>query len=139
VSYYDRVRRIDKVILHCSASDYKYQDVDWIRQIHMTERGWSDIGYHFFIPYSGVIQRGRPMENIGAHVRGKNKYSLGICLAGNRTFKPVQFESLQTLLLLLKRLYPHSTLHGHKEFNRRKTGPNFPYEGFVNVWNAIIL
>lgn len=57
-----------------------------IRDYHVRERGWLDIGYH------GVIQLvagrwsfvpGRALSMSGSHCPGKNKTHLGLCLIGN--------------------------------------------------------
>lgn len=54
---------------------------DEIRKWHKA-RGWSDIGYHYVIDRDGTIATGRPESRIGAHVRGHNTGSIGICLIG---------------------------------------------------------
>ncbi len=65
-------RRIDKIILHCSATpegeDYT---VDQIRQMHIA-RGFTDIGYHWYITRDGKIHKGRDEAKIGAHTTGHN-------------------------------------------------------------------
>lgn len=52
-----------------------------IREWHL-ERGFSDIGYHFVIWRDGYIEEGRPISRIGAHAKGHNSDSIGICLVG---------------------------------------------------------
>ena len=72
--------KANEIIVHCSATkEYKDYDVEDIRKWHK-ERGFKDIGYHFVITRDGIIQRGRPMSQFGAHCRGHNKNSIGICL-----------------------------------------------------------
>ncbi|HRM59675.1 MAG TPA: N-acetylmuramoyl-L-alanine amidase, partial [Megamonas funiformis] len=53
-----------------------------IHRIHL-QNGWSGIGYHMFIRKSGLIETGRPLEDIGAHTYQHNNSSIGICLSGN--------------------------------------------------------
>lgn len=48
----------------------------------MTERGWSDVGYHYVITRDGRIQVGRPLDRAGAHAKGYNQSSIGICYVG---------------------------------------------------------
>jgi N-acetylmuramoyl-L-alanine amidase len=55
--------------------------VDEIREWHLA-RGWSDIGYHFVIRRDGTVETGRQIDQIGAHARGHNEGSIGICLVG---------------------------------------------------------
>lgn len=131
-------RKIDKIIVHCSATrpshDIDAKEIDrWHKQ-----RGWSGIGYHFFIKRGGLIEIGRPLEKQGAHTKGQNKNSIGICYAGgvkeergvdgkwdaedNRTSE--QIASLLTLLRLLKKIFTEATIHSHRDF-AAKACPSF--------------
>ena len=74
-------RAIDTIIVHCSATpagrDNSAADIRrWHRQ-----RGFSDIGYHFVVRLDGTIEAGRPLELPGAHCRGHNLRSIGVCLS----------------------------------------------------------
>ena len=60
--------------------------------------GWNGIGYHKVILRNGEIQDGRPEYWIGAHVKGKNTVSLGVCLIGRDEFTKNQFDSWKTSL-----------------------------------------
>ena len=82
-------RKIKEVIVHCSATRPNWMQgqspqakVDEIKRWHVEDNGWSDIGYHWIIDRDGSIVKGRPMEKMGAHTRGKNKDTLAICLIG---------------------------------------------------------
>ena len=46
-------------------------------------KGWEGLGYQYVIHKSGAIWLGRPEHYHGAHAKGYNKKSIGICLAGN--------------------------------------------------------
>jgi len=76
------LKTINKLIVHCSATR-EGQDitVDTIRDWHL-KRGWSDIGYHYVVKLDGTIETGRSVELMGAHVKGHNKDSIGICYIG---------------------------------------------------------
>lgn len=123
---------ITKIILHCSATP-EGRDVskDTIKQWHL-DRGWSDIGYHYVIDIKGNLKEGRPVTRQGAHVRGYNKNSIGICYVGgcDANMKPkdtrteAQRSVLRALLLDLMDKYPNATLHGHNEFSN-KACPSF--------------
>ena len=56
------------------------------------------VGYHKIIRRSGKIENGRPEYWIGAHVKGKNHISLGVCLIGRDHFTNEQFSSLENVL-----------------------------------------
>jgi len=121
------MRKIEKIIIHCSASGKK-TTVEDIRRWHVQERGWTDIGYHFIITQDGIIHNGRPAYKVGAHCVGENSGSIGICLVGNHEFSEAQFGSLRILVGILDNMFGYLTKHAHNEFNNNKTCPNFNIE-----------
>ncbi len=122
------MRQIEEAIIHCSASDNPHHDsINIIRDWHL-ERGFKDVGYHFFIKGNGSIEIGRDISIPGAHCEGHNKFSIGICLHGNVSFSEQQFKSCARLLTMLRSLWPHIKIYPHNEYNRAKTCPNFPIE-----------
>ena len=85
------------------------------------------IGYYKIICRSGNVENGRPEYWIGAHVKGKNHISLGVCLIGRDNFTK-QFISLERVLKSWKALHPQKIV-GHCETgNTSKTCPNFDVE-----------
>tara|TARA_B100000780_G_C21126503_1_gene457282 strand:- start:3587 stop:3997 length:411 start_codon:yes stop_codon:yes gene_type:complete len=127
------MRKISKLIVHCSATR-EGQEIsaatidDWHKK-----RGWSGIGYHFVIGLNGLIEYGRPVSKMGAHVRGHNKSSIGICYIGGveldgktpcDTRTEEQKCSLYHLLIVLKKLHPEAVVHGHRDFSA-KACPSF--------------
>tara|TARA_R110000737_G_C14558077_1_gene481781 strand:+ start:697 stop:1107 length:411 start_codon:yes stop_codon:yes gene_type:complete len=129
------MRKIDKIIVHCSGTpELKDFDVEDIRDWHVNGNNWSDVGYHFIIKLDGTIQDGRPIKKIGAHVKGKNRSSIGICYIGgmNRdmtnwqdTRTKKQKESLLLLINDLKKRFPNTIVYGHKDFTNKKLCPSF--------------
>jgi len=60
-------REIDRVFLHCSASDRnEHDDVAVMRRWHVDDRGWDDVGYYYFIKKDGTVQPGRDLEKAPA-------------------------------------------------------------------------
>jgi|TARA_R110000764_G_C10954006_1_gene377494 N-acetylmuramoyl-L-alanine amidase len=127
------MRDINKIILHCSATrDGQDISTETIRGWHVNERGWSDIGYHFVVLLDGTVDKARPVERQGAHVRGKNKGSIGVCYIGGcdadmnpkDTRNEAQKKSLEELISYLMEAYDDATLHGHNEFSS-KACPSF--------------
>ena len=123
------MRPIRRIILHCSASDHeRHDDIKIIREWHL-ERGFNDVGYHFFIRKNGQIERGRAINKVGAHCRGHNRDSVGICLHGLaiEKFTQDQFVSAQKLtrLLCTELDIPTSRVSGHNYFNPAKACPVF--------------
>ena len=121
-------RYIDKIVVHCSATP-EGRDVSaaTIDEWHKA-RGWSGIGYHFVVALDGKIEYGRDLNKTGAHVKGHNKSSIGICYIGgldsvSKTAKDTrtseQKESLLDLIKTLKKLHPSAVVHGHNEFSSK--------------------
>lgn len=124
-------RVINEIIVHCTATP-EGQDVtvNSIRQGHL-RRGFSDIGYHYVIYRDGSIHDGRNVNISGAHCKGHNQHSIGVCYVGGLENIPnvpyeklppkdtrtaAQKNSLLKLLKELKALYPKATIHGHYEY-----------------------
>ena len=128
------MRQINKIIVHCSATrEGENYSVDTIRSWHVDGRGWSDIGYHFYIDLYGEIHKGRDIARIGAHCKGQNRNSIGICYCGGveadgKTPKDTrldcQKEALTAVLRTLKAMYPEAVIHSHNDF-ARKACPSF--------------
>ncbi len=127
------MRDIKRIVLHCSATiEGKEYSVDTIRKWH-TNKGWSDIGYHYVIQLDGTISQGRPINKQGAHVRGHNKDSVGICYIGGvdadikpkDTMTPEQNSAFRMLVRSIRILFGEDiTIHGHNEFSS-KACPSF--------------
>lgn len=127
-------RRINDIIIHCTATpagrDYT---VDDIRRWHR-ERGWSDIGYHYVVYRDGSIHNGRDVDISGAHCQGHNANSIGIVYVGGMTADnalpkdtrtQAQKDSLQLLVYLMKKLYFGVSFHGHRDYDKGKACPSF--------------
>lgn len=126
-------RLIDKIIIHCSATQSKMDiGAKEIRQWHKA-KGWSDIGYHLCIRRDGTVELGRDINRVGAHVSGHNTGSIGICLIGGvdarmmpeSNYTNDQWRSLRNTLRFLKLDYPSASIHGHNEFTKMKACPCF--------------
>lgn len=126
-------RKIDKIILHCAATP-EGRDVktETIRSWHVKGRGWSDIGYHFVIELDGSVVAGRPLHRPGAHTKGHNATSIGVCYVGGidkdknpkDTRTKAQKESMDNLIESLLSDHPDASVHGHNEF-ASKACPSF--------------
>ena len=102
-----------------------------IRDWHI-DRGWSDIGYHYVIRRDGTLEDGRPIEQAGAHTKGRNTNSIGICLIGGADsfdYTLDQMDVLVDLVETLEETYPNATVHGHNEFSG-KACPQFDVQAF---------
>ena len=74
---------IEKIIIHCSATREGDDTINTevIDRWHKA-RGWNGCGYHFIILMDGTIETGRKINVRGAHTRGLNSRSWGICYIG---------------------------------------------------------
>jgi len=122
------MREIDRIIVHCA---YTPADMDIgvaeIERWHK-DRGWNQVGYHYVIRRDGTVERGRDEGVQGAHVRGHNHDSIGVCLVGGKpefNFTWAQLTALRNLVYELQDRHPNITIHGHNEFDASKTCPTF--------------
>lgn len=125
------MRQINRIIIHAADTPADMDiGADTIRRWHVKERGWSDIGYHFVIRRSGLVETGRLIEEQGAHVRGENEDSIGICLVGGRpdcNFTFAQYVAMLDLIGDLAHRYniPLVAVSGHRDWDSGKTCPTF--------------
>ena len=127
------MREINKIIVHCSATrEDENFEVAEIRKWHLA-RGFNDIGYHFYIDLYGEIHKGRDINKIGAHCKGHNCNSIGLCYCGGveadgKTPKDTrnveQRRALVAVLRTLKAMYPNAIIHSHNDF-ANKACPSF--------------
>ena len=122
------MRTINEIIIHCADTpagrDNTVADITaWHK-----DRGFRTIGYHYVIYRDGSIHTGRPVQEIGAHCKGHNAHSIGICYIGGKsadgkrhedTRTPEQKEALLSLLRQLKAQYPNATVYGHRDFSSK--------------------
>jgi len=118
-----------RVIFHCSDTPdsndrFTAQDIDgWHRA-----KGFSQIGYHEVIRRNGLREKGRPYNVEGAHCKGENDDSIGICYIGRSHPTVEQIRSLLEIYQDYKKKFNigWSAWFGHYEFNSDKTCPGVP-------------
>ena len=146
------MRKIDEIVIHCTATNSNWYEhrpiedvVNEIRRWHTDPkpqgRGWSDIGYHAVIHRNGSVGMGRPVWRAGAHVAGKNKTTLGIALMGGRggcsddvfedNYIPEQNAALRNLIEQWKAEFKIKKVSGHNNY-AKKACPCFD----VKKWAA---
>jgi N-acetylmuramoyl-L-alanine amidase len=133
------MRTIKRIIIHCSDSRWGNAEVidDWHKA-----RKWKGIGYHYVIPnghpapaskynpaWDGKLEPGRQHEEVGAHAKGNNEDSIGICLIGTAEglFTPLQLQTLTTTVKWLQGMYniPDGEVIGHRDVEPGKECPGF--------------
>lgn len=112
----------DAIVVHHTAATADLTAAD-VHRIHR-QNGWSGIGYHLYIRKNGLIETGRPLEDMGAHTYGYNNDTIGVCLSGNFNEEypsDAQMESASKLIGLLCQMYSlnpqQGTIYGHRDFN----------------------
>ena len=135
-------RRIDEIIVHCTATpEGRDMTVEQIRQDHIKNNHWSDIGYQYVVYRDGTVHLGRDVDISGAHAEGHNSHSIGVVYVGgveNRPGVPYaqlkakdtrteqQKASLLALLMGLRKLYPKARIIGHRDVDTHgKACPSF--------------
>ncbi|MFK8302683.1 N-acetylmuramoyl-L-alanine amidase [Capnocytophaga stomatis] len=138
-------RTIKYIVVHCTATpegrEHTAKDIDgWHKA-----KGWRGIGYNYVIRLDGMIEAGRDVDEIPAHVVGYNKSSIGVVYVGgvesldsqkNKTSAGTprpkdtrterQKQSMIYLLKELKKLYPTAQILGHRDFKGvNKACPSF--------------
>lgn len=105
------------------------------------ERGWKNgCGYHYVIRRNGNIEKGRPVEMVGAHCLNHNKHSIGICYEGGLnenghaadTRTPEQKRAIRKLLEELKKAFPKAVIVGHNTF-ANKDCPCFDISEYADL------
>lgn len=118
------MRTINQIIIHCTATRAgRNVTVEEIDRWHKA-RGFRGIGYHYVIGLDGKVAHGRNESISGAHCKGFNAHSIGVCYVGgldsggkpSDTRTPAQRLALKTLVRQLQERFPGATVHGHCEF-----------------------
>lgn len=125
-------RKIDRIVIHCSDSPQGRGDNAKTIDSWHKQRGWSGIGYHYVILEDGTIEVGRDLNRSGAHAKGYNRKSIGICLIGKDSFTDKQFMALSALTIGLKKQFKvdNNMINGHYQLSS-KTCPNFDVPEFI--------
>ncbi len=134
------MRKIDSIIIHCSATkagqDFTAADIDrWHR-----ERGFNGIGYHYVIRLDGKLEKGRDVSLTGAHCKGWNERSIGICYIGGLdengrpadTRTNAQKRVLYQMIMDLQREYNILRVLGHRD-----TSPDLNGDGVIEPYEYV--
>tara|TARA_R100001377_G_scaffold81175_1_gene60544 strand:- start:1115 stop:2149 length:1035 start_codon:yes stop_codon:yes gene_type:complete len=154
-------REITETVIHWTAH-YTNQASVGAEEVHKMhkQRGFSGIGYHYIIRRDGRIQRGRPINQQGAHARdfGHNRKSIGIshvagynCVSGTpnpdqyisaASINTAQWKAQKDFLTAFYRVFPGGQVIGHYQCTTTgKADPGFDVDAYIkntfNKTNAI--
>lgn len=112
------MRDIDLIVVHHSASPLTTTAAD-IAVWHAA-RFKLGTGYHRIIEADGKVLDGRKVQRAGAHAKGSNTSSLGICVVGDNTkagshWTPRENISLRWLLTYLTTSHANARIVGHRD------------------------
>lgn len=117
--------KVEYIVVHCSATpeglDLNANDIN---RMHRA-RNFSMIGYHKVVKLNGAVEDGRPMDRQGAHVRGYNHKSVGICYIGGLdasrkakdTRTDFQVVAMANEIVSLKKKFPNAKVVGHRDLS----------------------
>jgi N-acetyl-anhydromuramyl-L-alanine amidase AmpD len=136
------INDIHTIVVHCSATKIgRWIEAADISAWHRAPpRNWSMIGYHRVIRLDGSVEQGRPYNRRGAHVRGNNVNTIGICMVGGLdedgvpadTFTDQQYHALMAEIINLRTILPSLRgICGHRDFS-----PDLNGDGLIkpNEW-----
>ena len=134
------MRPIKLIVIHCSATREDREFTEYDLDICHRRRGFNGTGYHFYIRKNGDIKSTRPLERIGAHTRGFNKESIGICYEGGLdargnpkdTRTPEQRSALHLLVYQLLQQFRNARVCGHRDLS-----PDLDGDGKVEPWEWV--
>ena len=132
------MRTITLIIIHCSATCEDRPFTEQALEAAHRQRGFDGTGYHFYIRRNGDTEALRPTTEPGAHAKGYNHCSIGVCYEGGLdaaakpadTRTPQQKTALRRLLMELRNLYPQASIVGHRDlsYDRNYDGSITPDE-----------
>ena len=117
------MRKIDMIVIHCSATR---ADVPLsprqLDEMHR-QRGFDGCGYHYYVRRDGEICTMRPVDRPGAHAKGYNQHSIGVCYEGGLdeqgrpadTRTELQKRSLRVLVRVLAMDFQTRRIVGHRD------------------------
>lgn len=122
--------RVRWIVIHYSATpierSFTAADIDAMHR----RRGFRKIGYHYFIRRDGTVEKGRDLSQpgrfeTGAHSKGENNESIGICYEGGVTLADrntgfdsrtkAQTDAMVDLINDLLERFPRAEVIGHRD------------------------
>lgn len=112
--------------------------LELIRTVHVRDRQWGDIGYHFIIDRAGRVWEARPLQYQGAHVKNNNEHNIGIMLMGNFDIQrptDAQTSALRQTVIALRRQHMVNMRYvkTHQEINPTRCPGKFLQERLVSL------
>ncbi len=118
-------RRTEYVMWHCSATPPSKDIGSGQIDIMHKAKGWDGIGYGLVVCRDGHIEVGEDLKKAGAHVKGINNISIGICMIGGvdedgkaeNNFTDEQWQAAKHVFEFMTLLYPDAKHLGHRDMS----------------------
>lgn len=149
------LRDFTEVVVHATDTTKDMEvNYDVLKAWDVTERGLSEVGYHFIILRDGSLQVCRPISVDGVHsLKGHNENSIGIAFVGgllgnrsnreakrsSRSFSMEQFNTFDTFMKAFYTVVPGGQVWGHNDIDHtRRSDPHFNVPRYLrNKFNKI--
>lgn len=131
---------VEYLVVHHSASNPRTTTLGTIREWHVVERGWDEVGYHWVITDDGHIHSARPLTKQGAHAPKVNSQSWGVCVVGDNTkigwaWNEDQETALLDLIDAVEKIVPGIKIVGHRDTGQATECPGLD----VTKWLAGVI
>lgn len=114
------------IVVHCSATKLSTRYTPAALDADHRSRGWAGCGYHWYVTQDGTIYAMRDEAKQGAHVKGHNTDTIGVCYEGgldadgnpSDTRTAAQKASLEWLLKdVVSRYSDITSIVGHRDLS----------------------
>lgn len=124
------MRKINYIVVHCSATREGCVLAPQALEAEHRRRGFRGTGYHYYIRRDGSVLDTRPLQLPGAHVKGHNAHSIGVCYEGGLdaggkpkdTRTPEQRSALRLLVHRLLKQFRDARVCGHRDLSPDRDG-----------------
>ena len=139
------MRRIDYIVLHCSAT-YSNTSVQSILNYWKNNLGWKNPGYHLLIDKDGISHKLAPFSKITNGVKGYNQNSIHIGYIGgvdnNNKVKDTrtlpQLKTMFNEVLSAMIMFPKAKVLGHRDFpGVNKDCPSFDAKTWLKATGLV--
>tara|TARA_Y100000389_G_C17471478_1_gene531663 strand:+ start:8001 stop:9896 length:1896 start_codon:yes stop_codon:yes gene_type:complete len=144
------IRPITEIVVHWTGN-YVDQGNIGAKEIHNwhTQDGFTGCGYHYIIKRNGDLQRGRPLNKVGAHaeVNGHDENSIGIALVGGfncasgtrnpnkylsaESIRQEQWKTLKEFIRAFYSVHPGGQVWGHRDTDPDQIDPGIDMRDYI--------
>lgn len=117
--------KTEYIVWHCSATPPSMDIGSAQIDIMHKAKKWDGIGYGMVVRRDGRLEMGEDLKKAGAHVKGLNRVSVGICMIGGvdedgnaeNNFTDEQWKAAKHVYEFFTLLYPTAKHVGHRDLS----------------------